>query len=296
MEITNTFSLPIGIYNAIVNDDYDGPRFNSDKISVTSLINPPRIHFLKKRHYTELTEDASAGLWRLMGHAVHAILQRACPKNYIVEERVEKVIYGVTISGKMDIMDETEISDYKITSVWQYIHAPENGKPEHMAQLNLLRWLVSDIFPKVSKLTIHMILRDWSAGKAKSTPDFPPIPFVSTNIPIWDKNVLQIYIKARVELFKYCTNLTDDLLPECSSEECWERPTIYAVIKDGGKRAIPGGLCSTMAEAENKKSPKMHIETRIGGRPRCAEYCVVKNFCNQYQKYLTDNPVMEKGE
>lgn len=288
MKITNTNNLPQAIVNAITNDTYDGPRVNSEEISVTTLISPPRIYCLKKRHWDSLTEDAGDRLWALLGSAVHAVLERAESKNNIVEERLKKEIDGVVISGKMDVMDETEISDYKVTSVWQYIHAPD-GKAEHIAQLNILRWLASDIFPNISRLNNNLILRDWSAGKAKSSPDFPRIPFVSVPVPLWDYDHTTAYIRSRVTLFKEADVLADDKLPKCTTDEMWEKPTTYAVVKDGGKRAIPGGICATMAEAESKKGDKMHIKMRVGGRIRCAEYCAVSHLCNQYQEWLKAN-------
>lgn len=296
MKITNNNNLPQAVVNAIVNDTYDGPKVDSDKISVTTLISPPRIHYLKKRHWEDLTEDAGSRLWSLLGSAVHAVLERAEAKNNIVEERLEKVIDGTTITGKMDVMDEVEISDYKVTSVWQYVHAPQ-GKPEHIAQLNLLRWLASDIFPKVLRLKNNLILRDWSAGKAKSTPDFPRIPFVSISVPVWDLSKTIEYAKQRVAAFRDASTKEDDDLPECTAEEMWEKPTIFAVVKDGGKRAISGGLCETLLKAQAKAGPKMHIEVRLGGRIRCAGYCVVSHLCNQYQKWCKANPgVVEEAE
>ena len=282
--------MPQSIVNAIENDIYDGPKTEtSDELSVTTLNAPVRIYFLKKRHWADLTEDASTRLWALMGQSVHSVLERAESKNNIVEERVKKEFDGTTISGKMDVMDETEISDYKFTSVWQYVHAPQ-GKPEHVAQLNILRWLVYGIFPKVSKLTINLLLKDWSAGKAKSTPDFPRIPFVSISAPLWTMEQTEAYIKGRVEAFRAAAGKPDNELPECTTEETWERPNVYAIVKDGGKRAIPGGLCSTMEIAKQNMGPKMHIEVRVGGRPRCAEYCIVSHLCNQYAAYLKENP------
>lgn len=220
MQLTNIHNLPKGIYNAINNDTYDGPGIESDKISVTTLISPPRIYFLKKRHWDDISEDTSDCLWRLLGSAVHAILERAESKNHIVEERLEREIDGITVSGKMDIMDEALIEDYKVTSVWQYIFNPE-GKPEHTAQLNVLRWLSDPIFPKVSELRVNMILRDWNARQSKTKKDYPPIPFVSIKVPVWTLEQTEEYVRERVSLYKFCRDLSDDKLPMCTDEENW---------------------------------------------------------------------------
>lgn len=290
MKITNNYNLPEPVYQAILNDNYSGPKHDSDKISLTSLIGPVRMYFLKRRHWGDLEEDAADMLWRIMGQLVHALLERSGVKNKIVEERIEEEIDGVTISGQMDVMDEIEIADYKFTSVWQYIHAPD-GKKEYIAQLNGLRWLVRNIFKNINKLSNHLILRDWSKGKAKQGGDYPEKGFASINIPIWSYEDTEKYLKERVAIFKANAFVDDKDLPLCSPDEMWEKPTTYAIIKKGGKRAINGGVCSTMEEAKSKLPPGCEIVVRHGSRGRCEDYCSVNRFCSQYQKYLK-----EKGD
>ena len=76
-------------------------------------------------------------------------------------------------------------------------------------------------------------------------------------------------------------------MPECTTDEMWEKPTTYAVKKDGGVRAK--SVHSTLEEAQEKLPPKGYfIEVREGERTRCAKFCQVNNFCNQYQTYLKE--------
>lgn len=283
MKITNVFNLPEEIFSAIMNDDYDGPKHDSPAISVTTLIGPVRKYYLTRRHYNEIVEDASERIWVLLGRAIHYILQIQ-KTHRIVEERVEKEIDGVIISGKMDILDDAQISDYKVTSVWQYVHN-KNGKFEHAAQLNVGRWLLADIFPNISKLFNHLILRDWSKRMAKQSEDMPQIPFISIPAELWSAEKTIAYIRERVALFVAYKDLSDDDLPPCTPDECWEKPTVWAVKKIGGKRAIPGGVCLTEAEAQVKCGKGLEIEVRKGGRIRCEEYCSVNQFCNIYKAY-----------
>src|SRR5512133_1083402 len=104
MKLTNTHGLPASIVKAITNDDYSGPKGQEDKIGVTTLIGPPKIYFLKKKHWAEIEEDASDRLWSLLGQAVHKVMERAEDKTTISEERIEETIDGLTVSGQMDVL------------------------------------------------------------------------------------------------------------------------------------------------------------------------------------------------
>jgi hypothetical protein len=83
-----------------------------------------------------------------------------------------------------------------------------------------------------------------------------------------------------------------DDVAECTSEEMWEKPTVYAVRKIGGVRAKTLFSDKAKAEAElvtlNAKKADYEIEVREGGRTRCEGFCQVAPFCNQYQQYLAN--------
>jgi hypothetical protein len=75
---------------------------------------------------------------------------------------------------------------------------------------------------------------------------------------------------------------SDKLLP-CTPEERWERPTRYALMKKGRKRAIK--LYDTEEDANGAVKEKDHyVEYRKGESVRCENYCPVKEFCNQYKE------------
>ena len=80
---------------------------------------------------------------------------------------------------------------------------------------------------------------------------------------------------------------TGDELPHCTSEEMWEKQTTYAVKKIGGVKAR--NVCDTAEEAQAKVAEygkEYEIEVRPGERTRCANFCSVSRYCNQYQDYL----------
>jgi hypothetical protein len=81
---------------------------------------------------------------------------------------------------------------------------------------------------------------------------------------------------------------TGDELPFCTPLQMWEKPTTYAVKKIGNVKAR--NVCNTDEEARAKVAEYgegYEIEVRQGERTRCANFCSVNRFCNQYQQYLS---------
>ena len=70
---TNKHELPEPLYKAICNDQY----VKRGDISVTTLIDSPRINALRKKHWEEIEEDAMDSIWSLFGSSVHHIIERA---------------------------------------------------------------------------------------------------------------------------------------------------------------------------------------------------------------------------
>jgi hypothetical protein len=285
MKILNQFGLPAALVNAIVQSekDYTGPRNSIEKISCTTLIGPPRIHFLRVRHYGELVEDAADRIFSLMGTLMHSLMEKADDTNVLVEERQEKEIDGITVSGQADrITNDGSFEDYKFTT----LYSVKGGriKDDWILQLNVLNWIFYSIF-KAKKMVIHAILRDWSKGQYKRNPtDIPPVQYKRVEITdIWPIEKAEAYVKERVALFKSCAGLDDSALPLCTDTDTWAKPSVYAVMREGRKSAI--ALCDTEAEAKTKCGAGCNIVHRPGERIRCEDYCNVKNFCSQYAAY-----------
>ena len=75
----------------------------------------------------------------------------------------------------------------------------------------------------------------------------------------------------------------------------WEKPTTWAVIKVGGKRAKSVHETEAGAQADLASAGKGYeIQVRAGERTRCMNYCQVSQWCSQHQKYLAENTVQEE--
>jgi hypothetical protein len=279
--ITNKFKLPAPLVSAVKNDPYT--MFGD--ISTTTLIGPPRIRELRKRHKEDITEDVSELIYALIGNNTHSILERVDVKNVIREERFSTYVSGWVVSGQVDLYekDTQTHSDYKVTSVWAVI----NGvKPEWENQLNINSYLLQRSGHVVKHHQIVALLRDWSKFKAKED-TYPSCQVKVVPVCMWDDPMK--YIKDRVLLHQSCIGLKDDDLPPCAPEEMWEEPTKYAVMKKGRKSAVR--VLGSMEDAEKYMedkglSTKIHsITVRPGSRKRCDSYCNVNQWCNRYKEY-----------
>jgi hypothetical protein len=260
-------------------------------MSVTELLNSPQIVQLKAKYFKQIEVDASEMTWAVFGTAVHHILEQNKGAGDIVEQRLHADIDGWHISGAIDqqvvTKDGIEIGDYKTTSVW----AVMNDKPEWEQQLNIYAWLVETVKKTpVSKLKIMALLKDWSPREAETRQNYPPIDFVTIDIPLWDYDKREAFIRERIHLHSEGLFATDTNapLPECTPAECWEKPTTYAIKKIGGKRAH--SLYEKRDEAElalwDLGGANYQMEVRKGERTRCAKYCQVAPWCQQYKTYL----------
>lgn len=292
MKITNKFGLPDAIVDFARAEKYS--RGKAD-ISVTTLIDSPRIRLLREAHEDEIEQDVSDMVWPLFGTAVHAVLEGADHHQKIVkEERLYADVAGWTLSGAIDhqelLPDGTiQITDYKVTSVWSVIL----GKDEWALQQNCYAWLVENSKGhefegrKVSSIRICAILRDWQRKKAEFDKDYPQAPVAMVELPLMPRDELEEYVYDRIVAHQEAQIGYDlyDKMPECSDKDRWMKPTQWAVMKKGGKRAVK--LFDTEEDAESfikeSQDDKLHIQVRPGEATRCVgNYCSIAQFCGQF--------------
>jgi len=282
MNYTNEANLPAPLVSALTNDQYDYAA--AGDISATALINPPRINQLMKRHSQEITEDVSERIWMLIGNIGHTILERSGADNVIQEERLSTELHGWTVTGKVDLIAEHagaySIQDWKFTSVW----AVKDMKPEWEQQLNIYAALAAANGFHITKLQIVAILRDWSKLRAAREKDYPQVGVVVRDVPLWSPGKQAGYLSERVLLHQQARALPDDELPLCTLEERWRKPDVWAVKKKGNKRALSGGLQTSMDSARAFAAAAFNqgateIEHRPGEDVRCLNYCAVKSWC-----------------
>lgn len=292
MKLTNKFNIPQTFVNVLERPTYSKGKAN---LSVTQLINSPKIVALTKKHDEQIEQDVADMVWSLFGSAVHNILEHGKDANHVVEQRIHAELDGWHISGAVDLQVTNEggisIKDYKTTSVW----AVMNEKIEWEYQLNIYAWLIEKVKEvPVTDLGIVAILRDWKAREVDTKEGYPEAPIKELPITLWTMAEREEFVKARISSHSECEFAleTDGDLPDCTPEEMWEKPPVWAIKKTGGKRAH--SLYSTAEEANQAIFPlgsAYEIEVRKGERTRCASYCPVSQWCNQYRDYMEKNNV-----
>jgi hypothetical protein len=256
-------------------------------ISVTTLIDAPRVNILKQQEHSNIEVDATDMIWPLLGTAVHHMLESATPKgNVTMEERLFVDINGWVVSGQIDHQEEVggfiHISDYKVTSVWSVIY----GKEDWVRQLNCYAQLVRMAKGKdVRSVRIVAILRDWQRREAQFKPEYPQSPVVSVDIPLWPEAEALSYMQDRVTMHQEAQAAwdTQEAVVECSDEERWTKPDTWAVVKKGAKRATK--VFDSNKDAINHAlalGVQYLVQERKGGRTRCENYCSVSDFCTQW--------------
>lgn len=306
--------LPKAFLDALAVIDGQEDHRKGVDYSVTTLLQTPRAVQLTKRHKNELPDrELESKLATFLGTSIHQGIEKLLKNNdnYLIEYRMgfEDKPEGMDdsyirkISGTADCYDKERkaLLDHKTTTT--YIHGMEL-KPEWIQQLNLYAYFLSRHGIPVEKLAINTIYKDWRKGasKYKKEEDYPKLPVMEHEFKPWDlatqKEVYDKLLRAHVE----AEDMSEDTLPECPADYCWEKPASYAVYVPGAAKATK--LCASQAEAEDyikwKTSgrsglARYQIEYRPGERTRCAKYCAAAPFCNQYQNWLAkqDNHVAE---
>lgn len=282
MKIIND-GIPDVIHNALLKDDYD--RGESD-VSVTQLIDSPKVWHLTKLHYDELEINSSSLIYALLGQTIHSILEKGCEPSDIVERRMFVKYNGWIISGQLDrFRAETQtLQDFKLSSIWEAVHGLRDERHYQTNMYALMMQLTENITPNNAE--IIMIFRDWSKRKARREKDYPSIQATTIPVKLWSRAEQEQYLRDRVDLFQ---NYNGE---PCSLEDRWESKTVYAVKKKGNKTAARGGLHATMEQAisfgKTLKDSKgntvpYEVDVRTGEPIRCVDYCDVARFCDQYK-------------
>jgi len=291
VKITNRYSLPETLVRAVSDDER---VYEPGVISVTSLIKPPQMYALEIAHRDDIVVDVSDLIWRLLGSAVHEVLERAQIDNALQEEELSMEVLGWKVVGHPDLWTPPGIlDDYKVTSVYAFL----NGvKVEWEQQLNCYDPLYRAHGFETEEARIVAILRDWTKSRVNGD-GYPPAASLTMPVLLWPHDVQQEFIVDRVRLHQSVLEGGVDA-PSCTPEERWRRATTYAVTKFGNKRAAR--VLDTLAEAdawraEQSKPGDFVIEQRLGASVRCEGYCDVAPWCSQYQMMRQERDDADQG-
>ena len=289
MKYTNKNNFPDFVVEWLEHDEYD---YDENTLSATTLMQPPRAYALKKQNADRLEMDVEDLIASRYGTAIHDSVEKVNLTGCKQEQRLKKAVKNKIVSGKFDILKEIsdkrwQLIDVKSTSVWTYIFGSRDE--DYKKQLSIYRWLaIQNNYTVVQKAKIWMVFTDWSRKKAKEDPEYPQTRIIIKEIDLWGDEETLKYIGKRIDLLEKTAVMEQNEMPKCTDEELWTSGESWAIMKDGGKRAIK--VHKTEKEAIEHKDTldsTYHIEHRPGKVARC-RYCTARKFCNQYQELIQE--------
>lgn len=258
--------------------------------SVTTLLNPPRVVHLQKRHGNEKTINYAALMPSFIGTGVHEYVESCLRKSkgYDLERRLFMDVAERKVSGAFDIYADNQIWDIKTCKTWKLVFDPE--AIEWTEQQNCYAHMLRAEGCEVKQLNIIAIYLDWLYGKNERDRSYPPSPVCEYQLNLWSDRMVHAFMVDKVETMKEFEETPDNELPVCSQEERFEDPTKFACYKsEDFKRATK--LFDNVEEAKrymtNTKGfgSSSYIEVRPAIRKRCERYCEISSFCNVYREY-----------
>jgi hypothetical protein len=128
----------------------------------------------------------------------------------------------------------------------------------------------------VTALKIVAMFRDFSASRANDA-NYPQAEVQTFDIPLWQPDEASAFLRDRIALHQAADGGT---YPPCSPDERWERPTKFALMKVGRRKAVKVYDDEETARG-NMTSEQHYVEPRPGQSTRCLFHCRVAAFCPQ---------------
>ena len=203
-----------------------------------------------------------------------------------VEQRAEKKIDDMIITGKYDLVLDGTLNDYKSTSVWTYIY--DSNAWNYTVQGSIYKWLNPE---KITSdyININYIFTDWSATKARQDPkQYPQQRVLTKKYPLWGNAETENWIQNKLAAYARLADTPQSGLPECDDDELWASETVYKYYKNPAKTERATKNFPTMDEALIRKSADGDVGTikTVPGEVKACRYCPVIGICTQAETML----------
>lgn len=279
--LTNKLNLPAPFVDACDRER----RFDDKTFSVTELLKGECEILLTRRHADEITQDVSDMVWLIFGTAVHSILERGRETDTQLKENRVYMDFpdGYRVTGRFDLYDDATgtVTDYKTASVWKVIY---DEWEDYRKQLLCYCLLLRSMGFNAHRGEIVALLKDHSKSKAKRESGYPPYPVYIRKFEFTDEDfeTCAQELVSKIVSIHDLEGVPDGELPPCTPEERWRKPSKYAVMKKGRKKALK--LYDDPMDAEiHALEVGGYVEHRPGVDGKCADYCPVKEFCSYYK-------------
>jgi len=311
--LINDCNLPDPIFEALKIDYYEKAEQESF-CSTTELLMPPKrfwgLKKIYKMHYHEnYALPASSQVFSQQGHMVHSFFESALGdnKDYIVEKRLYHPFKignkEYIISGMFDLYHIVReiLFDYKNMSISKYnrgvglskFYGNAQGFDKYEEQLNIYAYMMEKSGYPVSEIRLLICLRDWDTMAKKQQPSLPDSPYTEVTIRKWTEEELITFISSKIEeKIAYEGYLVNDI-PECPSEERWERLLAYKVFKCDSNGNPIGSALPGSSKLETEEAAQEFIDKR---KDVIKARSVIPDITNTQLGYTivkaTSNPLM----
>jgi hypothetical protein len=248
-----------------------------------------------QNRYREEIEDKTdlVDLYQtFLGHMAHKIMETTLQDSVCTGEQRYVLDTGMgVVSGTPDHYNPATqtIQDYKYTSVFSYMS--QGSIVKWTEQLNLYAYILGKNGLNVNGLEIVCILRDWQPNKVGREAGYPETWCHVVPISLWSLPEQALFLLKRLNEHRNPDN------PQCTPGEMWEKPSTWAVMKKGQKRAVrvfkeddEDGM-DQAATTYNINGTAYWWEKRPGERTRCERWCNVRDWCPQYAEYIKSREV-----
>jgi hypothetical protein len=174
------------------------------------------------------------------------------------------------------------VCDVKSTSTWKYILG--DGL-EYIKQMSIYKWLNPTLIESINGW-IFSIFTDWSKAESRRKSDYPQDRIQSKEYVLMDDKTTHEFIHNKTIALRALESVPDDMLPDCTPEERWEKKTVWKYYK-GASRDRSTKNFDNATDAYNAVASGGGTVVEVKGESTGCKYCSVQNLCKQYAELKT---------
>lgn len=320
-QFSNNSNITLSMAVWLATDDYD---HNDKVISVTTLLKPIKQTVLASRvDLTELPKaDLLGRLSSRMGTAIHDSVERTWlnptkvkqvmevlgyPKRLInalvvnpdpttvtedqfavyLEQRAEKQVGSLTVSGKFDAVFDGVVEDIKTTKTYGYIKG--NKVQDYILQGSMYKWLNPNIITG-DVIRINYMFTDW-LGASSYQQGYPAAAQISEEYELMTIPQTEQWVRNRINQIQNLWDKPESDMPYCTDEELWRDAPAWKYYKKGkANQSRSTKNFDNKIDAYNYYASEGHVGEiiEVSGEVRACKWCPAFSVCTQKNQYIID--------
>jgi len=258
-------------------------RPDPDRIHVTELCEPPRILYLRWKHWDELVACPIRAWAMLLGTAWHKFflpqVGRLHP-DWLIEPDLSAKVGDAAVVGTPDIvdLDGKRVIDVKLTNLAK---GYSKGDPTHKLQTYIYSWLIKETYGvQIERCELWYFYKDHVLSRAMRERRYQLSPAEVFKYSPLDEEEVYSLIEDKVRTFRDSVR-TGQVPRVCTPEERWSKADEYKVMKKGARRATKVYKDPEEAKVHASRREDLRVKAVPGDSlVRCRDWCDVAPFCD----------------